>query len=320
MKYLYKYPQAAYPYADLAETSRRRSRQELEYELLDTGVFDQDRYFDVFVEYAKASPEDILIEITVCNRGPEPAILHLLPTLWYRNNWSWGREAPRPVLRQAAGGLIAATHPDFGDRFLACESAAALLFTENETNTERLFGTPNRTPYVKDGIDRSIVHGHHDAVNPELSGTKASVHYPLTVGAGESQTVRLRLRDAASAAPFGSGFNTMMEARRNEADEFYASVIPASLDPDAANVMRQALAGMLWSKQFYYYDVDRWLEEHGAGPFKRNRGAAPRNAHWHHMERFRRGGRGSSRAWRRYQGCAGSCRLLVARGTPQFGR
>jgi hypothetical protein len=283
MKYLYKYPQAAYPYGDLIETNHRRSRQEFEYELLDTGVFDQDRYFDVFVEYAKASPEDLLIQITVCNRGPEAATLHVLPTLWFRNTWSWGEQVPRPVLRLTAPGVIAASHPDLGERFLSCDGAATALFTENETNTERLFGTANRTPYVKDGIDSYIVHGRREAVNPEQEGTKASAHYLLTVGSGGSRTIRLRLHDAALATPFGRDFDAAMQARRKEADEFYVSVIPASLDADAANVMRQALAGMLWSKQFYYYDVDRWLEERGAGRFKANRRAAPRNEHWHHV-------------------------------------
>ena len=283
MKYLYKYPQAAYPYRDLVETNRRRSRHEFEYELLDTGLFDQDRYFDVFVEYAKASPEDILIQITVFNRGPEPAALHVLPTLWFRNTWSWGRNVPRPALRQTAPGVIAATDPDLGGRFLSCEGAAALLFTENETNTERLFGKPNRTPYVKDGIDNFIVHGRRGAVNLEQTGTKASAHYPLTVGAGESRIVRLRIHDAPSMRLFGSDFDKVIEARRKEADEFYATVVPASLDADAANVMRQALAGMLWTKQFYYYDVDRWLEERGADRFNPQRRRAPRNEHWHHV-------------------------------------
>ena len=280
MKYLYKYPQAAYPYDDLVATNGRRSRAELEYELLDTGVFDGDRYFDVFVEYAKASAEDLLIRITVQNRGPEAAALHVLPTLWFRNTWSWGEEVPRPVLRRSARGVIAAAHAELGERFLACEGAAALLFTENETNTERLFGVANRTPFVKDGIDGYIVHGRGAAVNPEQKGTKASAHYPLTVAAGESRVLRLRLCDAAPS--FGD-FDATLEARRKEADAFYATVIPASLDADAKSVMRQALAGMLWSKQFYHYDVDRWLEERGAGPFKANRRAAPRNEHWHHM-------------------------------------
>ena len=297
MKYLYKYPQAAYPYGDLIETNRRRSRQEFEYELLDTGVFDQDRYFDVFVEYAKAFPEDLLIQVTVENRGPEPATLHVLPTLWFRNVWSWGGDAPRPMLRQGAtgatGGVIAVSHPDLEERFFYCEGSAALLFTENETNSERLFNSPNRTPYVKDGIDSYIVHGRREAVNPEKQGTKASAHYPLTVGAGESRTIRLRLCDVPPAVPtstkggrggpFGSDFDAVMRARRQEADEFYATVIPSSLNADAASVMRQALAGMLWSKQFYYYDVDTWLTERGADPFKPRRRAATRNDHWHHM-------------------------------------
>ena len=297
MKYLYKYPQAAYPYENLVETNRGRSRQEFEYELLDTGVFNDNRYFDVFVEYAKASPEDILIQITVCNRGPEPATLDVLPTIWFRNLWSWGGDVPRPKLRQedngVVGGVIAASHPDLGERFFYAEGATALLFTENETNTERLFGAPNQTPYVKDGINNYIVHGRQDAVNAAKQGTKAAAHYPLTVGAGESQTLCLRLSDVApkgaSSAKkergglFGSAFKAVVEARQKEADEFYASVIPSSLDADSSNVMRQALAGMLWSKQFYYYDVDKWLEERGSDPFKPNRQAAPRNEQWHHM-------------------------------------
>jgi len=297
MKYLYKYPQAAYPYDNLVATNRARGRHDFEYELIDTGVFNENRYFDVFVEYAKASAEDILVQIKVCNRGSEAATLHVLPTIWFRNLWSWGGDAPRPQLRQEgrgdAGGSIAASHPDLGERFFFAEGADALLFTENETNTERLFGSPNQTPYVKDGINNYIVHGRVDSVNAEKKGTKASAHYSLTVGPGESRVLRLRLSDVAPAAaaskskaqvgPFGSGFDAVMEARRREADEFYASVIPSSLDADAANVMRQALAGMLWTKQFYLYDVDKWLEERGVDPFKPHRRAAPRNEHWHHM-------------------------------------
>jgi hypothetical protein len=294
MKYLYKYPQLAYPYADLVAINRSRGKWEFEYELLDTGVFNQNRYFDVFVEYAKASPEDLLVQITVCNRGPEPADLSVLPTLWFRNVWSRGGDVPRPSLRQLtagkAGGVVAASSPELGERFLYCEGAAGLLFTENETNTLRLMGVPNRTPYAKDGIDDYIVHGRTSAVNPEGTGTKAAAHYPVAIGPGESRTLRLRLSDAAadawpatngSGGPFG-GFDEVMAARRAEADEFYASVIPPKLDADAANVMRQAMAGMLWSKQFYYYDVGTWLTEHGANPFNRKRNA-PRNEHWHHM-------------------------------------
>ncbi len=292
MKYLYKYPQAAYPYDELVRTNRARARSEMEYELLDTGVFDQDRYFDVVVEYAKAAPEELLVQITVHNRGPETAALHLLPTLWFRNVWSWGRKAIKPMLRQLAPGVVAAVHPDLGRHFLYAEGAKELLFTENETNTERLVHVPNQTPYVKDAIHNYVVHGNREAVNPERSGTKVAAHYEVTVPAGGSATVRLRLSDAApdeSAVAktepgelFGSAFDAVMQVRRKEADEFYAAVLPASVGADATQVMRQALAGMLWSKQFYYYDVDQWLEERGAGQFKR-RHVAPRNAQWHHM-------------------------------------
>src|SRR5258705_3151140 len=290
MKYLYKYSQSAYPYDELVASNRARGARDFEYELLDTGVFDQDRYFDVFVEYAKASPEDLLVQITVCNRGPEAASLHVLPTIWFRNLWSWGGEVARPSLRQLSrdksGSVIAASHPDLGERFLCCEGEAELLFTENETNVKRLVGVPNRTPYVKDGINDYIVHGSERAVNPERTGTKAAAHYTITVGGGESRTLRLRLTDSAPAtdganARFQS-FDSLMAARHKEADEFYASVIPAKLGPDKANVMRQAIAGMLWSKQFYYYDVDTWLTEHGSSPYDRSKNA-PRNEHWHHM-------------------------------------
>ena len=288
MKYLYKYPQAAYPYDEIVKTNKGRSRQEPEYELLDTGVFDRDRYFDVFVEYAKASPEDLLIQVTVCNRGPEPATLHVLPSVWFRNTWSWGGSDSRPSLRQVAhdarGSVIGLGSPELGSRFLCAEGQAGLLFTENETNSERLFATPNRTPYVKDAFDRYLVQGEKGAVNPGHTGTKAAVHYTLEVGARKSETLRLRLRESAPAhasAAFAD-FETVMQARRHEADEFYAAVIPASLGADEKNVMRQALAGMLWSKQFYNYDLDTWLVEHGADPFAPKR-AAPRNDHWHHM-------------------------------------
>jgi hypothetical protein len=297
MKYLYKYPQVAYPYGTLIETNRHRGRQDFEYELIDTGVFDQDRYFDVFVEYAKASPEDVLIQITVHNRGPEVAEVHVLPTLWFRNQWSWQSQADRPRLHQVSGplgiGVIQVSDPRLGERWLYCEGQVPLLFTENETNTQRIFGVSNRSPYVKDSINDYIVHGQAEAVNPEQQGTKAAAQYHLTVNPGASQVVRLRLSDAAPAAlaqtnsgataPFGDPFAATLQARQQEADAFYASIIPAGLTADEANVMRQALAGMLWSKQFYYYDVDRWLEERGSDPFKPTRKASPRNDHWHHM-------------------------------------
>jgi hypothetical protein len=285
MKYLYKYPQAAYPYDELVAVNRGRDRNSGEYELVDTGVFDDDHYFDVFVEYAKATPEDLLIQITVCNRGATPAKLHLLPTLWFRDTWSNGGGGKRPTLEQRDGRTIAASHSELGDWLLHAEGAGRLLFTENETNTQRIAGSPNRTPYVKDGINEYIVHGCVDAVNPAQRGTKAAAHYSLTVKGGASATVRLRLGASAQTgtAPFGSGFDMMMKARQQEADEFYASVIPDSMSAEQGAIMRQALAGMLWSKQFYYYDIKKWLTEHGCDPFQPGKRAPPRNEHWHHM-------------------------------------
>jgi hypothetical protein len=295
MKYLYKYPQNAYPYDQLVKTNRERSRKEFEYELINTGVFDQDRYFDVFVEYAKESPEDILIQITVHNRGPEPAELHVLPTLWFRNRWSWGRDNPRPSLQAAAdkSAIVRANEADLGERFLYCDGKASLLFTENETNARRLFGGQNMTPFVKDGINSFLVHGQTRAVNPAKTGTKAAAHYRLTVPPGKCEAVRLRLTPVTPNAldqtygndngAFGKHFDEVMQAHREEAHEFYASVIPRSLDADAANVMRQALAGMLWSKQYFYFDVNRWLEERGCDPYVPSARQAPRNGQWHHM-------------------------------------
>jgi hypothetical protein len=272
MKYLYKYPQAAYPYDDLVRTSMHRTQNDLEYELIDTGVFDQDRYFDVFVEYAKESPEDILIAISVCNRGPEAASLHVLATLWYRNTWWASGDAAKPSLKQVEGrkgvSTIAASHPTLGERYLSCEGGVSLLFTENETNTERLFGTPNAGRHVKDGINNHIVHGQYDGVNPARTGTKASAHYQLSVSPGETALIRLRLSDAAPSSlprtsakagsrPFGAQYDRMFQLRRREADEFYDAITPPSVAEDARNVIHQALAGMLWTKQCYIYDLDR---------------------------------------------------------------
>jgi hypothetical protein len=291
MKYLYKYPQAAYPYTDLAETNRRRSRDEMEYELVDTGVFRDDRYFDVFVEYAKASPQDILVQITAANRGPAAAELHVLPTLWFRNDWSsWiSRPAEKPMLRQIEGPAgtraIAAAHPALGEYYLYCNGDVPLLFTENETNNARLFPEhSNASPYVKDGINDYVVHGHQAAVNPEHRGTKVAAHYRLVVGPGQSAMVRLRLTDQApaGASPFGSAFDKVMAERLREADEFYRAVIPSSVSRDAANVMRQAIAGMLWSKQHYFFDADQWLEEHHAHPLLPG-SRTSRNQDWFHM-------------------------------------
>jgi hypothetical protein len=285
MKYLYKYPQAAFPYDELVQINRASDRLALEYELIQTGAFEGNRYFDVFVEYAKASPEDILIRITVHNRGPAAAQIHLLPTLWFRNRWSSGNGEARPALRQHSETVVHATDPSMGDRYLYCEDGAELLFTENETNAQRVFREKNRTPFVKDGINQYIVSGRRDAVNPEKTGTKVAAHYKLTVPAGRSKSVSLRLTPTAPGAQdvLGKSFDEVLKSRAAEADEFYSTVIPKSLTPDAANVMRQALAGMLWSKQFYYFDVNRWLCERGCDPFMPMRKAAPRNFHWHHM-------------------------------------
>src|SRR3981189_1805009 len=288
MKYLYKYPQAAYPYVDLIETNRRRNRGDMEYELLDTGVFNEDRYFDVFVEYAKESPEDILIQITVVNRGPEPATVHVLPTLWFRNTWTWWPDTPKPSLKQVSGKkgdqVVVASHADLGERYLYCEGDAELLFTENETNNERIFGTANQSPYVKDGINNYVVDCKKNAVNPEKTGTKSAGHYQLNVGAGRAGTVRLRLTDAAPAAigdPFKS-FAEILETRKREADEFYKAITPTRVTEDEALVMRQALAGMLWTKQYFFFDVDLWLTEHGQDPMKPG-GRFMRNSEWFQM-------------------------------------
>src|SRR5262249_54647027 len=281
--------QAAYPYDQIVATNRERGRQDMEYELLDTGVFDDNRYFDVFVEYAKASPEDILVLITVANRGPVDAKLHVLPTLWFRNTWSWGGEAPKLGLRRLEGprgiSVVAASHAEMGERYLYWDEGAALLLTENETNAERLFGKPNRSPWVKDAIHEYLVHGKTEAVNPSQGGTKVAAHYQITVKAGKSTEIRLRLTPddlgTLQRGPF-KDFDTVLEARRQEADEFYASVTPPGVSSDAALVMRQALAGMLWSKQFFYYDIGKWLDEHGVNPYA-PRGVSLRNTQWAHM-------------------------------------
>src|SRR5688572_26357920 len=278
MKYLYKYPQAAYPYDDLVQTNRSRTREELEYELLDTGVFNQNRYFDVFVEYAKDAPEDILIKLTICNRGEEAASLHVLPTVWFRNTWSWGQGIPKPGLEEVDGpanvSVLQASHPELGKRYFVCEGEVPLLFTENETNTQRLFNKPNPSPYVKDGINKFVVNGQQDAVNPYRTGTKAAAHYQLHFTGGETKIIRLRLGTVMpseepagkSPASFGKGFDQVISDRLREADSFYAAITPPSIGQDEALVMRQSMAGMLWTKQYYYFDLDKWLEEHGADP------------------------------------------------------
>jgi len=285
MKYLYKYPQNPYPYRDLIETSRRRGRNDWEYELLDTGIFNDDRYFDMFVEYAKAMPTDILIQISVANRGPETASLHVLPTLWFRNTWTWWPDQPKPSLRQMPRQntvTIETSHAELSGFLLHCDGNPRLLFTENDTNNEWIFGTPNPTPYVKDGINKYVVAGRQDAVNPGQFGTKAAAHYQLNVGAGETAVIRLRLSNTGSRNPFGSQFDQIIETRRNEADAFYKAITPTRISEDEARVMRQALAGMLWSKQYFFYDTDKWLEEHGYDAM-RPTPRQVRNREWFHM-------------------------------------
>jgi len=286
LKFLYKYPQAEFPYNRLVEENRRRGRGALEFELIDTGVFDADRYFDVGVEYAKAAPEDLLVRIQITNCGPEAAPLHLLPTVWFRNTWVGGLDARRPRLHASNSTTIVLSHQYYDRRWLYCDGSPDLLFTENETNRQRLYGAENTAPYVKDGINDYIVHGAQEAVNPKQIGTKAAAHYPLTIGPGETATVRLRFTDRelpSSGDVFGVDFDHTLSVRQHEADEFYATVTPEGLSPDARNVMRQALAGLLWSKQFYHYEVSRWLGGDPAEPPPAKERLQGRNHEWTHL-------------------------------------
>jgi len=284
MKYLYKYPHAAFPYTQLLEENRRRGRNDPEYELLDTGVFDEDRYFDVFVEYAKADAEDILIKITVANRGPEPARLRVLPTVWFRNTWSWGNPEPRPSLREVAGA-IELNHSSCVKHWLYCDGSPELLFTENETNRQRIFNVPESGLRKKDAINNYIVHGNNEALSPLRAGTKASAHYTMEIPAGHSLTIRLRLANLAVPQPAAAftNFDALFATRKKEADDFYATIIPKSLSPDAKNVMRQGFAGLLWSKQFYHYVVKEWLEGDPGNPPPPPERATGRNHDWLHL-------------------------------------
>ncbi|GAB2786386.1 hypothetical protein HNQ93_002869 [Hymenobacter luteus] len=284
MKMLYKYPQRAFPYRKLVRENARRTRQEPEYELLDTGIFNKGRYFDVFMEYAKAGPDDILIQLTVHNRGPKRASVQVLPQLWFRNTWSWGYDAARPVIRELEPGTALAEHPALGAYHLYCDQAPPLLFCENDTNGARLYNLPADGLHFKDGINDYIIDGNAAAINAEQQGTKLAVQYHLTLQPGQSQQVRLRLRQPACPEPF-LDFDHIFAARRRDADEFYDCLqenLPP--DPDARNVQRQAFAGMLWSKQFYYYDVTQWLEGDPAvstPPAERRKG---RNRQWGHLQ------------------------------------
>ncbi|HEX8921447.1 MAG TPA: hypothetical protein VF766_08200 [Pyrinomonadaceae bacterium] len=295
MKYLYKYPQAEFPYAELVEQNRPQEKSRVEYELIDTGVFDHDRYFEVFVEYAKADVEEMLIRISATNRGTERAELHLLPTIWFRNLWSWGYAEARPSLRRSSaqsedetkGALIELEHETYGRRLLYCEGTPTLLFTENETNTQRLYAVANRQPYVKDAFHEYVIHGAREAVNPLQAGTKAAAHYALHLDPGETATLRLRFLPAEAAQGsvevFGEKFDQVFAERIKEADEFYSTVIPQHLSQDARSVMRQSFAGMLWSKQFYHYVVEQWLEGDPATPPPPEERWSGRNHDWLHL-------------------------------------
>jgi hypothetical protein len=287
MKYLYKYPQEAFPYSKLVDENKRRGKHDLEFELIDTGVFDDNRYFDIIIEYSKASSDDVLIKITAVNRGPETAPLHLLPTLWFRNTWSWNGGA-KPSLSKTgadkARNRIEANHPTLGNRWLYIENPDEILFTENETNTEKLFGIKNASPYVKDGINDYIVDGKKEAVNPAGTGTKMSAHYAFEIPGGGTKIIRLRLADSNKlASPFGPEFEKVFEDCKQEADEFYERINPFNASEEIKAVQRQAFAGMLWTKQFYYYVIEDWLKgdpNHPSPPDERRNG---RNREWTHL-------------------------------------
>jgi len=287
MKGLYKYPQRAFPYADLLAENHRRGRTEPEYELIDTGVFAENRYFDVVVEYAKADPNDVLVRISATNRGPAAAPLHLLPTLWCLNTWTWTGSGMRPRLRIGAGApagsrLVHATHPELGEFWLDCKERPDLLFTENETNFTRLYGSANPTPYVKDGINAAVVDGNEGAVNPDMSGTKVAAHYTLTIAPGATETIELRLSTVRRDAPFAD-FDAIFGQRQQEADAFYATLAAAGTSDDERLIQRQAFAGMLWSKQFYEYDVSVWLNGDPAEPPPPPGRKHGRNTDWRHL-------------------------------------
>ncbi|MBL9189639.1 MAG: hypothetical protein JNK23_19315 [Opitutaceae bacterium] len=293
LRMLYKYPQRAFPYAQLIAENRRRGKEQPEFELLDTGIFDDDRYFDIVVEYAKAGPEDILLKITAHNRGPEAAELHVLPQLWFRNTWSWRDGTPRPGLSAHGPRAVSVRHPELGDRTLECDGDPALLFCDNDTNLRRHGGAKDAPGFFKDGINDAVVHGRRDAVNPAQTGTKVAVHHRLAVPPGGSASVRVRLRVAASAsepkspapklAPAFADFDAVFAARQTEADEFYAHLQRDLHDPDARLVQRQAFAGMIWSKQYYYYDVPEWLAGDPAQPPPPRERRHGRNSDWLHL-------------------------------------
>jgi hypothetical protein len=282
LKMLYKYPQGAFPYDQLLEENARCGKLVPEFELIDTGLLDDDRYFDVFVEYAKAAPEDVLVKITIHNRGPEEARLSLLQQIWYRNTWSWKENSPRPALSASGNNAIHVRHEILGDYWFYAEGKPALLFCENETNVRRLFGRTEASGYFKDAFHEVVVQGKRAAVNPAQTGTKAAAHYDLIVPAGKFLIARLRLSNSAPSDPFRD-FDEQVERRSHEADDFYADLQKELVDPDARNVQRQALAGMIWSKQFYCYDVRKWLQGDPAEPQPPPDRFQGRNHDWLHL-------------------------------------
>ncbi|MBD0270078.1 MAG: glucosidase, partial [Cyanobacteria bacterium Co-bin8] len=287
MKYLYRYPQEAFPYDRLIQENQQRGYHDPEFELGDTGIFDDHRFFDVVAEYAKETDDDVLIQVSVTNHASEAKRLHLLPTLWFRNTWSWQEGSPKPWLHEVESGngnrVVRAEHGELGERWLYCQGSEELLFTENETNVERLFGAPNPSPYVKDGINDYIVHGKTEAVNPDRQGTKVAAYYPLDLGAGETKTVRLCLSNRhphSGQEPFGGGFEGTFQARKQEADEFYDRISPNVPEPQRT-IQRRAFAGLLWTKQYYHYVVEDWLKGDPTQP-KPNRHYC-RNEEWMHL-------------------------------------
>jgi Mannosylglycerate hydrolase MGH1-like glycoside hydrolase domain len=287
LQFLYKYPQRAFPYYQLVQESRGRNKFDPEYELIDTCVFAEDRYFDVFVEYAKAAPDDILIRISAFNRGPEAAELHLLPTIWFRNTWSWGHDPRKPNLKQISVGrtnAIELEHHYYGQRWLLCDGSPELLFTENETNFARLYGSPNGSPYVKDGIDNYVVNGVEDAVNPERIGTKAAAYYLLEVPPGDCQSVKLRLSDRLLVPErFEDDYEVCFLNRITETNDFYSHRLGKCISPDGNNVQRQAFAGLLWSKQFFHYDMRTWINGDPTQPQPPAERRLGRNRDWMHL-------------------------------------
>ena len=282
MRWRYHYPQAAFPYTALAEENRRRGKDEPEYELVDTGVFDEGRFWAVTVDYAKEGPTDLCMRITVKNHGPDEATLHVLPTLWFRNTWAWGRESYRPQI-EATGNHLLARHEDLGTLLLAGDGSPEALVCDNETNFRRLYGVPNTTPWPKDGINDYIVR-EESTVNPAGTGTKGSLHYEVTVPAGESAEIRVRLVGQTGSPDLANAFAETMRTREAEADEFYRALTPPGASTDEARVLRQSLAGLLWSKQFYKYDVRQWLDGDPAGPPPPPERQGGRNSGWKHID------------------------------------